>query len=141
MPGAVGARCGSLASSGLPSAVRLPEITQLLLAARSSAEIPMRSSESNRTLSSASAIERRLSETGPAVVASPLPGGFVLSKQNDIIRRHLICQIRKFFLGHRQKRSPHQIVSPGRAQGVSQYLADNYCIGRRPLSRLVLKVS
>ena len=37
IPGAFGAKCGSFARSGFPSAVRLPEMTQLLLAARSSA--------------------------------------------------------------------------------------------------------
>src|ERR1044071_7907555 len=42
MEGADAGRCGSLASRGLPEAVRLPETTQLLLAARSSALRPMR---------------------------------------------------------------------------------------------------
>src|ERR1044072_1906260 len=42
MEGAEDGRCGSLASRGLPEAVRLPLTTQLLLAARSSALSPMR---------------------------------------------------------------------------------------------------
>src|SRR5918911_1267599 len=46
--GADAGRCGSLASSGLPDAVREPATTQLLLAARFSLSRPTRSSESAR---------------------------------------------------------------------------------------------
>src|SRR5436190_1330688 len=79
MPGADGARCGSFARMGLPSAVRLPETTQLLLAARSSAYSPTILSASVRTCISATA-NLRASVDDPSgeaaadrVVAASLP--------------------------------------------------------------------
>src|ERR1043165_3530367 len=75
--GAVGRRCGSFASNGLPVTVRFPLTTQLLLAASASVSKPMRAKAAVATCALYASLSKNSGDTGSTFSCADEPLAFV----------------------------------------------------------------